>query len=59
MAISREERLAATQRLYEEWSEVTDFVTDDSASEEDESKLLDTMLEQGLIEPELKELNPS
>lgn len=52
MALSREERLKATQRAYEQWSEMTQFVTDTGASDEDESKLLDTMLEQGLIEPE-------
>jgi hypothetical protein len=51
MDLTREERLAATQRVYEEWSEVTDFVTDDLASDEDEAKLLDTMVEQGLIQP--------
>jgi len=49
MDLTREQRLAATQRAYEQWSEVTDFVTEDGASDEDESKLLDIMLKQGLI----------
>jgi hypothetical protein len=49
---TRAERLAATQRIYEEWSEKTTFVTDDAASDKDESELLDTMVEQGLIQPE-------
>jgi hypothetical protein len=51
MAMSREERLLATQQVYEAWSETVDFVTDDNASDEDEAKLLDTMLDQGLINP--------
>ena len=56
---SRAERLAATQRTYEEWSEQTDFVDDGGASDAEEAKLLDTMIEQGLIQPEQKEINPS
>jgi hypothetical protein len=51
MAMSREERLLATQDAYEAWSETVDFITDDGASDEDETKLLDTMLDQGLINP--------
>jgi hypothetical protein len=51
MAMSREERLLATQDAYEAWAETVDFVTDDGASDEDEAKLLDTMLDQGLINP--------
>lgn len=49
---TRAERLAATQRTYEEWSEKTPFITDDGASDANEAKLLDTMVEQGLIQPE-------
>jgi hypothetical protein len=51
MAMSREERLLATQQAYEVWSETVEFVTEDGASDEDESKLLDTLLDQGLIQP--------
>ena len=51
MDMSREERLLATQEVYEIWSETVDFVTEDGASDEDEAKLLDTMLDQGLINP--------
>lgn len=57
MAMSREERLLATQAAYDEWSQNVDFIdeSDDgssTASDEDEAKLLDTMLDQGLIQPE-------
>ena len=52
MDLTREQRLAATQRAFEQWLEVTDFITEDAASDQDESKLLDIMLDQGLIQPE-------
>lgn len=51
MAMSREERLLATQQAFDAWMEETDFITEDGASDADEAKLLDTMLDQGLINP--------
>jgi hypothetical protein len=48
--MTRAERLLATQREYEKWSENVEFVTETGASDEDEAALLDTLLEKGLIE---------
>lgn len=52
MDVTREQRLAATQRAYEEWAEKTTFTSETGASDEDEAKLLDILLDQGLIQPE-------
>ena len=49
---TREERLKATQKAYAEWSEKTDFITENGASEEDEAKFIDKLIE---VDPQLKE----
>jgi len=49
---TREERLKATQRAYAQWSETADFVTDNEASDEDESKFIEQLAK---IDPQLKE----
>ena len=52
--ITRAQRLQATQRAYEDWSEKTDFTSDFSASDQDESDLValqmqaDPQLNQGV-----------
>jgi len=40
MAMTRAQRLLATQRTYEEWSEKTPFVTDYEASDQNEDALI-------------------
>ena len=49
---TREERLLTTQRLYDEWADTTDVMDGELASDEDETKLLDSMVDEGAIEPE-------
>jgi hypothetical protein len=50
--VTREERLLATQQAYGEWADANLINDGESASDELEAKLLDTMVEQGLIQPE-------
>lgn len=50
--LTRAERLLATQREYEKWAEKVEFTSETGASDEDESRLLDTLLDKGLIEGE-------
>ena len=50
--MTREERLRGIQREYEKWSEKVEFVSETGASDEDESKLMDKLLDLGLIEGE-------
>ena len=49
--ISREERLKRTQKAYEEWSEKTPFVSEDEASDVDESKFVEILLN---VDPDLR-----
>lgn len=49
---TREERLKATQKAYAEWSEKTDFITENEASDEDEAKFIEKLIE---VDPQLKE----
>jgi len=48
---NREDRLKATQRAYAQWSETADFVTDNEASDEDESKFIEQLAK---VDPQLK-----
>jgi hypothetical protein len=49
---TREERLLATQQAYGEWADANSVNDGESSSDENESALLNTMLEQDLIQPE-------
>lgn len=48
---NREDRLKATQRAYAQWSETADFVNDNEASDEDESKFIEQLAK---VDPQLK-----
>jgi hypothetical protein len=49
--LTRDQRLLALQHEYEKWSETVEFVTETSASDEDETAFMDRLLDLGLIEP--------
>ena len=48
--LTREQRLRALQHEYEKCSENVNFVTETSASDEDEAAFMDRLLDLGLIE---------
>ena len=48
--LTREQRLRGLQHEYEKWSESVEFITETSASNEDETAFMDRLLDLGLIE---------